>query len=150
MRTTFKESKTLGKIVADKINKSRGPTVVIIPLKGWSEYDKEGGIKMVNYHGKETGISWYDPKADAVFVKELENNLDNSKQNMEIDLAYGVPGLGRFRVNTFQQRGTLGLVLRVIPFGIATIDQLNLPKILEKIALHCALDLIFLDYCDPL
>jgi len=60
---------------------------------------------------------------------------DKFKQNLEIDLAYGVPGLGRFRVNTFQQRGTLGLVLRVIPFGIAAIEQLNLPKVLEKIAL---------------
>ena len=60
---------------------------------------------------------------------------DKFKQHLEIDLAYGVPGLGRFRVNTFQQRGTLGLVLRVIPFGIASIEQLNLPKVLEKIAL---------------
>jgi twitching motility protein PilT len=45
-----------------------------------------------------------------------------------------VPGLGRFRVNVFQQRGTLGVVLRVIPFKIQTIDQLMLPKVLEKIA----------------
>src|SRR3989304_9002664 len=38
------------------------------------------------------------------------------KENNEIDLAYGVPGPGRFRVNVFQQRGTIGIVLRVIPF----------------------------------
>ena len=56
------------------------------------------------------------------------------KQTNEVDLAYGVPGLGRFRVNVFQQRGTLGVVLRVIPFKIQTIEQLMLPKILEKIA----------------
>jgi twitching motility protein PilT len=55
------------------------------------------------------------------------------KQTNEVDLAYGVPGLGRFRVNVFQQRGTLGVVLRVIPFKIMTIEQLMLPKILEKI-----------------
>ncbi len=61
---------------------------------------------------------------------------DKFKQNQELDLAYGVPGLGRFRVNIFQQRGTLGMVLRVIPFGIATIEQLNLPKVLEKVALY--------------
>ena len=54
----------------------------------------------------------------------------------EIDLAYGVPGLGRFRVNTFQQRGTIGLVLRVIPFKIRSIAELHLPKVLEKIALE--------------
>jgi twitching motility protein PilT len=56
------------------------------------------------------------------------------KAQSELDLAYGVPGLGRFRVNVFQQRGTMGAVLRVIPFKIATIEQLLLPKVLEKIA----------------
>jgi twitching motility protein PilT len=55
------------------------------------------------------------------------------KQTNEVDLAYGVPGLGRFRVNIFQQRGTIGVVLRVIPFKIQSIEQLMLPKILEKI-----------------
>ncbi len=56
------------------------------------------------------------------------------KQTSEVDLAYGVPGLGRFRVNVFQQRGTIGVVLRVIPFKIQSIEQLMLPKVLEKIA----------------
>jgi twitching motility protein PilT len=56
------------------------------------------------------------------------------KAQNELDLAYGVPGLGRFRVNCFQQRGTIGVVLRVIPFKISSIEQLLLPKILEKIA----------------
>ena len=56
------------------------------------------------------------------------------KQTNEVDLAYGVPGLGRFRVNIFQQRGTVGSVFRVIPFKIQTIEQLMLPKVLEKIA----------------
>src|SRR5207249_1270037 len=56
------------------------------------------------------------------------------KTQNELDLAYGVPGLGRFRVNVFQQRGTIGVVLRVIPFKIATIEQLLLPKVLEKVA----------------
>ena len=44
------------------------------------------------------------------------------------------PGLGRFRVNVFQQRGSIGAVLRVIPFRIQTIEQLMMPKVLEKIA----------------
>ncbi|HEY3445309.1 MAG TPA: type IV pilus twitching motility protein PilT [Myxococcales bacterium] len=57
------------------------------------------------------------------------------KQTNEIDLAYGVPGLGRFRVNVFQQRGTIGIVLRVIPFKIMSMEQLMLPKVLEKICL---------------
>ncbi|HEX3702912.1 MAG TPA: type IV pilus twitching motility protein PilT [Vicinamibacterales bacterium] len=52
----------------------------------------------------------------------------------EIDLAYSVPGLGRFRCNVFQQRGTVGLVLRVIPMRIRTIDELSLPPVLKTIA----------------
>lgn len=56
------------------------------------------------------------------------------KQSNECDLAYGVPGLGRFRVNVFQQRGTVGMVLRSIPFGIQSIDQLQLPKVIEKVS----------------
>jgi twitching motility protein PilT len=54
-------------------------------------------------------------------------------EHREADLAYGIAGLGRFRVNVFQQRGTVGIVFRVIPFGVKTIDQLHLPKVVERI-----------------
>jgi twitching motility protein PilT len=56
------------------------------------------------------------------------------KDAQEVDLAYGVAGLGRFRCNVFQQRGTVGLVLRVIPMQIRTIEELGLPRVLRKIA----------------
>ncbi len=56
------------------------------------------------------------------------------KDAQEIDLAYSVPGLGRFRCNVFQQRGTIGMVLRVIPFGITTLPDLGLPEVLKTIA----------------
>jgi twitching motility protein PilT len=56
------------------------------------------------------------------------------KESQEVDLAYSVPGLGRFRCNIFQQRGTVGLVLRVIPMQIRTIDELGLPAVLRRIA----------------
>lgn len=56
------------------------------------------------------------------------------KQKNEIDLAYSVPGLGRFRCNVFIQRGTIGLVFRVIPMRIPSIEELNLPQVLQKIA----------------
>ncbi len=55
------------------------------------------------------------------------------KNTFEIDIAYNVPNLGRFRCNIFQQRGTVGLVLRVIPARILSIKDLLLPPILEKI-----------------
>lgn len=56
------------------------------------------------------------------------------KQFLEIDIAYSVPGLGRFRCNIFQQRGSVGLVLRLIPARILTIRELLLPPVLERIA----------------
>ncbi len=56
------------------------------------------------------------------------------EESRESDFGYGVSGLGRFRVNVFQQRGTMGLVFRVIPLGVKSVEQLFLPKIVEKIA----------------
>ena len=55
------------------------------------------------------------------------------KETAELDMAYGVAGLGRFRVNVFQQRGNVGMVLRVIPTKIRTIEELNLPTVIDKI-----------------
>jgi twitching motility protein PilT len=55
------------------------------------------------------------------------------KESAELDMAYGVAGLGRFRVNVFQQRGNVGLVLRVIPTKIRTIDELELPKVISDV-----------------
>jgi len=55
------------------------------------------------------------------------------KENTELDMAYGVAGLGRFRVNVFQQRGNVGMVLRVIPTKIRTLEELYMPKVIDKI-----------------
>jgi twitching motility protein PilT len=69
--------------------------------------------------------------ATSIFTPE---NLEKFRKVQEVDLAYSVPGLGRFRVNVFQQRGTVGLALRVIPTRIRTIDELGLPPVLKRIA----------------
>ncbi|MEE9591265.1 MAG: type IV pilus twitching motility protein PilT [Thermodesulfobacteriota bacterium] len=57
------------------------------------------------------------------------------KSTHQLDLAYSVPGLGRFRVNVFQQRGATGMSLRVIPIVIQSFEELHLPKILEKLSM---------------
>jgi len=69
--------------------------------------------------------------ANALFTPELGEKF---RAVQEVDLAYSVPGLGRFRCNVFQQRGTVGLVLRIIPTRIKTIDELGLPPVLKRIA----------------
>src|SRR5437879_8569071 len=55
------------------------------------------------------------------------------KESAELDMAYGVAGLGRFRVNVFQQRGNVGLVLRVIPTKIRALEEVYLPQMIENI-----------------
>jgi twitching motility protein PilT len=58
------------------------------------------------------------------------------KKDREIDLSYSVKGLGRFRCNCFVQRGTIGIVFRVIPLKILSIEELQLPVVLKKIAME--------------
>jgi len=53
------------------------------------------------------------------------------KKKNDLDLAYSIPGLGRFRCNAFVQRGAVGVVFRVIPMRIPTIEELQLPDILK-------------------
>ena len=56
-------------------------------------------------------------------------------ENKECDFAIGVPGIGRFRCNVYQQRGSLCYAMRSIPYQARTLDELHLPKVLEDIAL---------------
>jgi twitching motility protein PilT len=64
-----------------------------------------------------------------------ERQRERFLREMEIDMGYGISGLGRFRVNIFQQRGTIAIALRVIPFGIKGFEELNLPEdVLERIS----------------
>jgi twitching motility protein PilT len=57
-------------------------------------------------------------------------------ENKEADFAIGVPGIGRFRVNVYQQRGTIAYALRSIPYQTSTVAELNLPKVVEDIAMR--------------
>jgi twitching motility protein PilT len=51
----------------------------------------------------------------------------------ELDMAYAVPGLGRFRVNVFKQRGSVGMVFRMVPAKILTFEELVLPPCSESV-----------------
>ncbi|MDZ7672739.1 MAG: ATPase, T2SS/T4P/T4SS family [Halanaerobiales bacterium] len=57
------------------------------------------------------------------------------KDKGEVDFSYSVPGLSRFRVNIYRQRGSVGIAMRVIPQEIPTIDELGYPTTLKKLAL---------------
>src|SRR4029077_5878874 len=61
-------------------------------------------------------------------------HVEKFRKFQEVDLAYSVAGLGRFRANVFQQRGRVGIVLRVLPFGIRSLEHPGPPPVLKQIA----------------
>src|SRR6202165_4277954 len=62
-------------------------------------------------------------------------NIKEFSEQKESDFALAVPGIGRFRVNAYQQRGTIAYAMRTVPFQAKTIAELNLPEVCERIAL---------------
>ena len=71
---------------------------------------------------------------DMAFSMMSNRQKQRFKEVSEVDIGYGVSGLGRFRANIFQQRGTVSIVLRVIPDHNKSVAQLGLPPLIEKIA----------------
>jgi twitching motility protein PilT len=100
---------------------------------------KVGSYPMMRVNGslvvasEEKRLDRADTEAMAGILFSPEH-LEKFRSAQEVDLAYSVAGLGRFRCNVFQQRGTVGIVLRVIPTRIKTIDELGLPPVLKRIA----------------
>jgi twitching motility protein PilT len=100
---------------------------------------KAGSFPMMRIRGVLVAVN-QDKKLDHEDVVALSAAVMSTAQRQkfrdaqEVDLAYSVPGLGRFRCNVFQQRGTVGMTLRVIPMQIRTIHELDLPIILKQIA----------------
>jgi len=106
-------------------------------------------VEMVSLHGSDVIIHadsspWYRlhgdlieqtnrPKLDADAVRDTvyeilsPKQIRNFEEEMELDLAYIIEGVSRFRVNVFKQRGSLGAAFRAIPFNVPTIEQVGLP-----------------------
>src|SRR6188508_831189 len=100
---------------------------------------KVGSYPMARIHGHLAPVS--DEKVlDHEDLVEMAASIVSTAQRQkfkdaqEVDLAYSVAGLGRFRCNVFQQRGTIGIVLRVIPVKVMNLEELGLPPVLSKIA----------------
>jgi len=63
-----------------------------------------------------------------------ESKLEAFRTDREVDFSYSIPGVARFRVNAFVQRGSVSLVLRAIPFQVKTVSELLLPEVISEIA----------------
>ena len=71
---------------------------------------------------------------DMAFAMMSNRQKQRFKEASEVDIGYGVAGLGRFRANIFQQRGTVSIVLRVIPEQTRSTSDLGLPPVIDKVA----------------
>jgi twitching motility protein PilT len=95
---------------------------------------------LARIHGRLQAIEEFEPmQAEDVerVLREMltdPGKLGEFEQDNEVDFAYAVEGLARFRVNAFRQRGMVSIALRVIPYAVRTIDELGLPPVMSEIA----------------
>jgi twitching motility protein PilT len=95
---------------------------------------------MIRRHGQLVPLSDSEPlKPDVMedlvhqMIKD-EGKLAEFRSENEVDFSYSIPGLARFRVNAFRQRGSVSIVCRAIPIQIRTIDELMLPSVISELA----------------
>jgi twitching motility protein PilT len=101
---------------------------------------KEGAPPNYRIHGKivQTDL----PKLSADEVRDLaysimtHEHISRFEHRHELDLAFTIEGLCRFRANMYQQRGSMGMVLRLIPLDIFTLDDLKMPQVLKDLTNH--------------
>lgn len=102
---------------------------------------KAGNYPIIRIHGKLKTLSNF-PKLTPTDTQALAEQITSDYQRQElekdldIDLAYGLSGFGRFRGSIFHQRGSIAVALRIIPLEVMVIKQLLLPEVLEKISLE--------------
>ena len=112
----------------------------LVKREGSDLHVKVGRPPMLRIRGELVELPTAPLKPDQ--LKGLAEQIMTPRQVKEFaemkesDFAIGVPGVGRFRTNVFQQRGTLSFVFRAIPYNVKSTEDLNLPKILRKIAVE--------------
>ena len=95
---------------------------------------------LARIHGKLApldGSEPLEPEDTQRVLREMLNDpekLEEFDTEREVDFAYSVEGLARFRVNAFRQRGSVSIVMRVIPFAVRTITDLGLPAVIRDLA----------------
>lgn len=100
---------------------------------------RAGSFPVIRVHGELKPMSGstkmsQDETLEMAFSMMSNRQKQHFKEVYEVDIGYGVSGLGRFRVNIFQQRNSIGIVARVISDEIKNFSELGLPPILNSIA----------------
>jgi twitching motility protein PilT len=100
---------------------------------------KAGTVPHVRINGELRPLPG-SSRLSAEDIEKIASTLLNNRQRdrleegRAVDLAYGVQGLGRFRVNMFRQRGSIALALRLVPNLVYTFEQLHLPPVVARLA----------------
>lgn len=101
---------------------------------------RAGGSAVLRIDGKLTPIpdAVLTPRETEAIAMEMMNTpqRDAFTERHEADLAYSVSGIGRFRVNIYQQRGTINIAVRRVATDIASFEVLHLPAVIQKLAEH--------------
>jgi twitching motility protein PilT len=98
-----------------------------------------GAAPTVRLDGALRPLDSYEALSAEGLRRTLDAALDESQRRkfdteLELDLAYAIPGVGRFRVNLYQQRRSVGAVFRLIPHEIKPLDQLGMPAVIGNFA----------------
>lgn len=101
---------------------------------------KTGSAPMIRIDGELTPATYeiLTPESVRAMIESILTDEQKAKfiAEKELDLAYSVPGLSRFRVNIYLQRGSWGAALRVIPARPLSLDELKMPPILKELAMR--------------
>jgi twitching motility protein PilT len=89
--------------------------------------------KLYPVEGKERLLP--DDTKELVKSVASEDSLAKLDEDGQIDMSYSLPGVGRFRVNIYKQRGSYSMAIRSVPLEIPTIDELDLPDIIKDLSL---------------
>jgi twitching motility protein PilT len=89
--------------------------------------------QMRQFEGAER-LAQEDTEGAVLAMLADERKRTEFREDHEVDFSYSIPGLARFRVNAFQQRGSISLVIRAIPVSIRTIEELSLPPVIRELA----------------
>jgi twitching motility protein PilT len=112
----------------------------VIELEGSDLHLKVPSKPIIRRHGKLEPVEGTEPlkpeDTERVFHHMLteEPKLNEFRSDREVDFSYSVPGVARFRVNAFVQRGSISLVCRAIPYAVKTVEELQLPPVINDLA----------------
>jgi twitching motility protein PilT len=112
----------------------------VIEMEGSDLHLKVPSRPVIRCHGKLEPIEGSEPltpeDTESTLFRMLtdESKLESFRAEREVDFSYSLPGVARFRVNAFVQRGSISLVARAIPFEVKTVEELLLPPVISEIA----------------